>query len=55
MEKELNVPTIHITKSNMNSLQAPVIFVKDTGMKARMDCARLTHHGPLRLGNEKKM
>jgi hypothetical protein len=39
----------------MNSLQAQAIFVKDTGTKARMDCARPTHHGPLRLGNEKEM
>ena len=55
MVKRLKDLIIHIMKSNMSLLQAQVIFVKDTGMKVRMDCARLTHHGPLRLGNEKIM
>ena len=52
MVRRLKDLTIHIMKCNMNLLLALVIFVKDTGMKARMDCARLTHHGPLRLGND---
>ena len=55
MVKRLKDLTIRMLKSNMNSLQARVIFVKDTGIRARMDCARQTRHGPLRLGNEKEM
>jgi hypothetical protein len=37
MEKESNVHTILIMKCNMNSLQVPAIFVKDTGIIAKMD------------------
>jgi len=39
-------------KCSMNLSLAQVIFVKDIGTRARMDCARLMHHGPLRLGNK---
>jgi len=54
MVRRLKDLMILMLKSNMNSLQAPVIFVKDTGTLARKGCARQTHHGPLRLGNENK-
>jgi len=52
MVRRLKDLMILMLKSNMNSLQAPVIFAKDTGTRVRKVCARLTRHGPLRLGNK---
>jgi hypothetical protein len=55
MVRRLKDLTILIQIINMSLLLVLVIFVKDTGIKVRMGCARPTHHGPLRLGNEKEM
>ncbi len=52
MVKRLNVLTIRTMKCNMNSSRAAVIYASVIGTRVRMDCAPLTHHGPLRLGNK---
>ena len=52
MVRRLKDRTIQTQICNMSLLQVPVIFVKDIGTRRKMDCARLTRHGPFRLGNK---